>query len=74
MSSSSPQLVANADRALPARRRTGPEPITRGVGLGLAIVDSITRAHDGTLTLTPRPGGGLCASVLLRAAPPEAAG
>ncbi|KNX39492.1 histidine kinase [Luteipulveratus halotolerans] len=30
-----------------------------GVGLGLAIVDSITRAHDGTLTLTPRPEGGL---------------
>src|SRR6266496_1389680 len=28
-----------------------------GVGLGLAIVKSITHAHDGTLTLTPRPGG-----------------
>lgn len=30
-----------------------------GVGLGLAIVDSIIRAHDGTLTITARPGGGL---------------
>ena len=30
-----------------------------GVGLGLAIVKSITQAHDGTLTVTPRPGGGL---------------
>jgi two-component system sensor histidine kinase VanS len=30
-----------------------------GVGLGLAIADSITRAHDGTLTLVPRSGGGL---------------
>jgi two-component system sensor histidine kinase VanS len=30
-----------------------------GVGLGLAIVDSIAQAHDGTLTLTPRPAGGL---------------
>jgi two-component system sensor histidine kinase VanS len=30
-----------------------------GVGLGLAIVDSITRAHDGTLTLAPRPDGGI---------------
>jgi two-component system sensor histidine kinase VanS len=36
-----------------------------GVGLGLAIVDSITRAHDGTLTLTPRPGGGLRVTVRL---------
>ncbi len=30
-----------------------------GVGLGLAIVESITRAHDGTLTLSPLAGGGL---------------
>ena len=29
-----------------------------GVGLGLAIVKSITQAHDGTLTLTPRPPAG----------------
>jgi two-component system, OmpR family, sensor histidine kinase VanS len=40
-----------------------------GVGLGLAIVKSITEAHDGTLTLTPRPAGGLCAKVQLPAAP-----
>jgi two-component system, OmpR family, sensor histidine kinase VanS len=43
-----------------------------GVGLGLAIVDSITRAHDGTLTLTPRAAGGLCVTVELPAAPPTA--
>ncbi|MGY0500104.1 sensor histidine kinase [Nocardia sp. FBN12] len=30
-----------------------------GVGLGLAIVHSITAAHAGTLTLIPRPAGGL---------------
>jgi two-component system sensor histidine kinase VanS len=36
-----------------------------GVGLGLAIVDSITRAHDGALTLAPRPAGGLTVTVQL---------
>ncbi|MGW8697252.1 sensor histidine kinase [Streptomyces eurythermus] len=38
-----------------------------GVGLGLAIVKSITQAHDGTLTLTPRPAGGLRVTVELPA-------
>jgi two-component system sensor histidine kinase VanS len=37
-----------------------------GVGLGLAIARSITQAHDGTLTLTPRPGGGLRVTVQLQ--------
>jgi len=45
-----------------------------GVGLGLAIVESITQAHDGTLTLTPRAAGGLCVAVQLPAAPPHADG
>lgn len=36
-----------------------------GVGLGLAIVQSIAHAHDGTLTLEPREGGGLSATVQL---------
>ena len=69
-----PQLVA-----------TLAEPFQRGnkriradhanLGLGLAIVKSITQAHDGALTLAPRAGGGLCATVQLRAAPaPEADG
>jgi two-component system sensor histidine kinase VanS len=40
-----------------------------GVGLGLAIVDSIARAHDGTLTLTPRAAGGLCVTLRLPSAP-----
>ncbi len=40
-----------------------------GVGLGLPIVKSITQAHDGTLTLTPRPAGGLRVTVQLPAAP-----
>jgi two-component system, OmpR family, sensor histidine kinase VanS len=38
-----------------------------GVGLGLAIAKSITQAHDGTLTITPRPGGGLHVTVQLPA-------
>jgi two-component system sensor histidine kinase VanS len=40
-----------------------------GVGLGLAIVKSITQAHDGTLTIVPRPEGGLRVTVQLPAAP-----
>ncbi len=42
-----------------------------GVGLGLAIVKSITQAHDGTLTLTPRPAGGLCVTAQLPATAPQ---
>ena len=59
-----PQLVSTL--AEPFQR--GTERIRAdhaGVGLGLAIVESITRAHDGTLTLTPRAGGGLCVTVQL---------
>ena len=66
----SPQLAA-----------TLAEPFQRGIerirtnhagdGLGLAIVKSITQAHDGTLTLTPRPAGGLRVTVQLPAAPPH---
>ncbi|MFJ8729766.1 sensor histidine kinase [Streptomyces bauhiniae] len=36
-----------------------------GAGLGLAIVQTIAHAHDGTLTLTPRPSGGLRITVEL---------
>ena len=46
------------------RTRTG----HAGVGLGLAIVQSITQAHGGTLAITPRSGGGLSVSVHLPAA------
>ncbi|WP_351232384.1 HAMP domain-containing sensor histidine kinase [Streptomyces sp. NPDC002133] len=40
-----------------------------GVGLGLAIVHSIVRAHDGTLDLVPRPAGGLLITVRLPGRP-----
>ena len=66
----SPQLAATL--AEPFQR--GTERIRTnhaGDGLGLAIVKSITQAHDGTLTLTPRPAGGLRVTVQLPAAPPH---
>ncbi|HEY8466372.1 MAG TPA: HAMP domain-containing sensor histidine kinase [Solirubrobacterales bacterium] len=40
-----------------------------GAGLGLAIAKSIVGAHDGTLRLAPREGGGLRVTVELPAAP-----
>ncbi|GAB3569107.1 hypothetical protein GCM10027445_20380 [Amycolatopsis endophytica] len=62
-----PDLVATL--AEPFQRGTRRARAGRtGVGLGLAIVDSITRAHDGTLTLAPRRGGGLRVTVRLPAA------
>jgi signal transduction histidine kinase len=38
---------------------------TGGVGLGLSIANSIALDHGGSFSLTPRPGGGLCANVTL---------
>jgi two-component system sensor histidine kinase VanS len=54
----SPQLVSTLTE--PFQR--GTERIRgdhAGVGLGLAIVKSITKAHDGALTIVPRPDGGI---------------
>jgi two-component system sensor histidine kinase VanS len=45
-----------------------------GLGLGLAIADSIARAHDGELALAPRVAGGLRVTVQLPAAPSPTAG
>ncbi|MFE2296625.1 sensor histidine kinase [Streptomyces sp. NPDC059445] len=69
--------VENTGRPLPPERvSTLTEPFQRGtervrtdehagVGLGLAIVAGIVRAHDGTLELVPRPEGGLVVTVRL---------
>lgn len=68
----SPQLVATL--AEPFRR--GSERVYAdhsGAGLGLSIVDRIVLAHDGTLTLAPRSGGGLRATVRLPFARPSGA-
>jgi two-component system sensor histidine kinase VanS len=69
------------DRLTPELVSTLTEPFQRGterirtdhagVGLGLAIVQSIAKAHDGTLALTPRAEGGLRVTVQLPAAPPK---
>jgi two-component system sensor histidine kinase VanS len=68
----SPQFVSTIVE--PFQRATGRiRDGHAGVGLGLAIVNSITRAHDGTLTLTPRPDGGLRVTVQLPAVPWRAA-
>jgi signal transduction histidine kinase len=40
---------------------------TGGTGLGLAIAQQLTIALGGTLTLTNREGGGLCAQLQLPA-------
>ncbi|UQA92634.1 sensor histidine kinase [Streptomyces halobius] len=42
--------------------RTGSD---KGVGLGLSIVKSVVRAHDGAITAEPREGGGLVVRVVL---------
>jgi two-component system, OmpR family, sensor histidine kinase VanS len=69
-----PHTVATlAEPFLRGTNRIRTEHAGVGVGLGLAIVNSITQAHDGTLTLTPRAAGGLRVTVQLPAAPPTPA-
>jgi len=63
----SPQVVSTLTAPFQrgsGRTRTGDRD---GVGLGLAIVRSITDAHGGTLAVQPRPGGGLRVTVRLPA-------
>ncbi|MEU6426216.1 ATP-binding protein [Microbispora sp. NPDC046973] len=43
--------------------RTGRRGSSQGFGLGLSIVSAIASAHDATLTVVPRPGGGLVVTV-----------
>ena len=66
------------DRLTPQLVSTLTEPFQRGtqrirsdqagVGLGLAIVKSIARAHEGTLTIVPRPNGGIRVTAQMPAA------
>ncbi|MYW64373.1 HAMP domain-containing protein [Streptomyces sp. SID8379] len=62
-----PQLVATLTE--PFQRGTERVHTDQaGIGLGLTIVKTITAAHDGTLSLTPRTAGGLRITVELPAA------
>ncbi|MGW0854748.1 sensor histidine kinase [Streptomyces sp. NPDC002690] len=65
-----PQLPADLVPTLTEPFRRGSERVRTdeqhaGVGLGLALVRSVVRAHDGSLGLAARPGGGLVATVRL---------
>jgi signal transduction histidine kinase len=48
-------------------RRAGPDRRADdgGCGIGLSVVDAVVNAHHGTLTLRPRPEGGLILQVRL---------
>ncbi|MFE7676756.1 sensor histidine kinase [Streptomyces albidoflavus] len=69
-------VVANTGPVVPAyeidqlfepfrRLRTERTGSDKGVGLGLSIVRSVTRAHGGRITAEPREGGGLVMRVTL---------
>lgn len=60
------RITAPFERGESSRnRRTG------GTGLGLSIVQALAQAHGGRLILANREGGGLAATVVLPAAPPN---
>ncbi|NDU77097.1 HAMP domain-containing protein [Actinomadura sp. DSM 109109] len=74
--------VANSGPAVPAyeipslfepfHRLDGDRVVTaKGAGLGLSIVQSIVRAHNGSVTAAPRREGGLTVTVTLPSAEPE---
>ncbi len=76
-------VVANTGPVVPAyeldnifepfrRLRTERTGSDKGVGLGLSIVRSVTRAHGGTITAEPREGGGLVMRVAIPLRPDPA--
>ena len=66
MENSGPPVdAAAAARLTEPFERLGREADARGAGLGLSIVSAVSRAHGGSLSIEPRPGGGLVVSVRL---------
>jgi signal transduction histidine kinase len=71
--------IANTGANVPAEQiPTLFEPFARaqqrlnhadGVGLGLSIASAIARAHQATISATPRPGGGLEISLTIPTTP-----
>ncbi|MBY8871336.1 HAMP domain-containing protein [Micromonospora sp. PLK6-60] len=69
-------VVANSGPVVPAgavpqlfepfTRVAGRVGSARGIGLGLSIVRAVVRAHDGVVTVSARPEGGLLVEVRLR--------
>ena len=69
-----PEIPADAvDRLFQPFQRLGTDRASRGegLGLGLAIVQAIARAHDASLTARPQPGGGLQVQAAFPGASPE---
>ncbi|MGC1237801.1 MAG: HAMP domain-containing sensor histidine kinase [Acidimicrobiales bacterium] len=66
----SPQMVSTFTEPF-QRGSTRIRANDAGVGLGLAIVNSITQAHGGTLIISPRANGGLRVTLQLPAARPH---
>lgn len=65
----SEQECADAVRRFWRRGKSG-----QGSGLGLSIVQAIAQRYGGSLQLSPRAGGGLCAELRLPGAPESAPG
>lgn len=60
-----------ADPFLRGAGRVTRDDEQRGYGLGLALVKRIATVHNGTLTISPRNGGGLVTTVTLPARAPH---
>jgi signal transduction histidine kinase len=60
-----PVEPAAAARLAEPFERLGRDADGRGAGLGLSIVRAVSEAHGGTLSIEPRPEGGLVVSVRL---------